>query len=378
MIYDPLTTDASGNRQPFPGNIIPANRINPWAREFLKAIPMPTRNVDDSGGNLPAQDVIKDKAQQGSIKIDHHFTGNIGLSGVYLYQNSSEPDRNFFPDAPYAYPSYQLDRAINVFVLNNTYIMNPSTVATLRFGMNTFDDDNSLPFPFDAHALGFDKAFVDAIPVQKFPSVTLTGYQGTGFTGVNNRNYYSYGGNGTVTRLAGGHSLKLGADYRIMGVKAENFGQSAGSLHVQWPVHRIERQQSAATSRNAIADLMLGYPSSGIVRPEHAGQQLDQLLQRLRAGRLARERSPDDELRRAVRARDGLSRSRQQAGRRLRPEGRQPAQRHDPGRVDPLNPTASRQVKGGLLYAGQNGAKQRDRQSAGGQGLAAVRRSPSA
>ena len=28
-IYDPLTTDAAGNRTAFPGNIIPANRINP-------------------------------------------------------------------------------------------------------------------------------------------------------------------------------------------------------------------------------------------------------------------------------------------------------------------------------------------------------------
>ena len=66
------------------------------------------------------------------------------MSGVYLFQNSSEPDRNFFPEAKCAYPSYQLDRSINVFVFNNTYILNPSTVATFRFGLNTFNDDNSL------------------------------------------------------------------------------------------------------------------------------------------------------------------------------------------------------------------------------------------
>ena len=68
------------------------------------------------------------------------------------------------------------------------------------------------------------------MPVKKFPSVTTTGYQGTGFSGVNNRNYYTYGGNGTITKLIGGHSYKVGADYRILGVKAENFGQSAGSF----------------------------------------------------------------------------------------------------------------------------------------------------
>ena len=119
-IYDPLSRDAAGNRLPFPNNQIPQNRISPFAREYLKAIPLPSNVLPTGIGELPAQDVINDAAQQGSLKIDHHFTDNIGLSGVYLYQNSSEPDRNFFPEAPYAYPSYQLDRAINVFVLNNT------------------------------------------------------------------------------------------------------------------------------------------------------------------------------------------------------------------------------------------------------------------
>ena len=276
-IYDPLTTDASGNRQPFPNNIIPQNRISPLAREYLKAIPLPATVLATGIGNLPAQDVINDAAQQGSLKLDHHFTDNIGLSGVYLYQNSSEPDRNFFPDAPYAYPSYQLDRAINVFVLNNTYIVNSSTVATLRFGMNTFEDDNSLPYDFDPATLGFSQSFLSAMPVKKFPSVTTTGYQGTGFSGVNNRNYYTYGGNGTITKLIGGHSFKIGADYRLLGVKAENFGQSAGSFTFNG---QFTAANPTVNVRNAIADLLLGCPVVRIVHAELAGQQLREVLQR--------------------------------------------------------------------------------------------------
>src|SRR4029453_4587312 len=37
-IYDPLTTDAAGNRTAFPGNIIPANRINPTGQAFANAL----------------------------------------------------------------------------------------------------------------------------------------------------------------------------------------------------------------------------------------------------------------------------------------------------------------------------------------------------
>ena len=72
---------------------------------------------------------------------------------------------------------------INVFVLNNTYIMGPTTVLTLRYGMNTFRDDNALPFDFDTHTFGWNKAFADAIPVQKFPSFAFTSYGSTGYSG---------------------------------------------------------------------------------------------------------------------------------------------------------------------------------------------------
>lgn len=263
IIYDPLTTDAAGNRQPFPGNIIPAHRINPVGRNMVNALPLPTDNVDNGAVNLPAQDIVESTAYQTSFKIDHNFSDSVTLNGVYLYQKSSEPDANYYPDAPYAAPSYQLERVVNVFVLNNTYIVNPTTVATFRGGLNTFADDNTLPYPFDAHTLGFNPAFADAIPVQKFPALTLTGYNGTGFTGQADRTYYSWGLNGSLTKLLGAHSLKVGADYRILGGRALAYGQSAGSYTFNGRFTGSNANNPSATSQNAIADLLLGYPSAG-------------------------------------------------------------------------------------------------------------------
>src|SRR4029450_2438745 len=41
-IYDPLTGDVGGNgRVPFPGNIVPANRISPIAQRLIRFIPEP-------------------------------------------------------------------------------------------------------------------------------------------------------------------------------------------------------------------------------------------------------------------------------------------------------------------------------------------------
>ena len=352
-IYDPLNTDANGVRQPFPGNIIPANRISPWAREYLKAIPL-AESVQPTGeGRLPAQDVIKDAAQQGSLKLDHHFNDAIGMSGVYLFQNSSEPNRNFFPDAKYAYASYQLDRAVNVFVLNNTYIVNSSTVATLRFGMNTFEDDNSLPFDFDPATLGFAPSFVNAMPVKKFPAITTTGYQGTGFTGVNNRDYYTYGGNGTITKLIGGHSYKVGADYRLLGVKAENFGQSSGSFTFNGS---FTAANPTTNTRNSIADLLLGFPSSGsFVRNSPVNNYVTYYSAYFQDDWRASNKLT---LNYGVRfeKESGLAEADNQLVVGFDKNATSPLNVTIP--ADPVAGTPARQVKGGLLYAGQNGNKE--------------------
>src|SRR5690606_10620443 len=136
------------------------------------------------------------------------------------------------------------------------------TVATFRFGMNTFDDDYSLPFPFDMREVpGINPSFANSIPVQKFPSLTLTGYNGTGFTGVSDTRYYSWGLNGSVTKLAGAHSFKMGADYRIIGVDSLSYGQSAGSYTFNGRFTGANANTPGNTG-NAIADLLLGYPFS--------------------------------------------------------------------------------------------------------------------
>jgi hypothetical protein len=357
-IYDPLTTDAAGNRTAFPGNVIPATRINPTGRSLLNAIPVPTLNpsLDNSNPNLPVQDLVASKAFQTSIKLDHHFNDSMSLNGLYLFQDTGEPDSNFYPDAPYAAGSYQLDRRVHVFVLNNTYIVNPSTVATFRFGMNTFDDNYSLPFPFDMHSVpGINPAFADAIPVQKFPSLTMTGYAGTGFTGQSDSHYYSWGLNGAVTKLAGAHSFKVGADYRIIGVDSLAYGQSAGSYTFNGRF-TAANANSQGTSGNAIADMLLGYPFSGTLS---LNSRFDNFLNYYGAFVQDDWRMTDK-----LTVNYGV-RFEHETG--LSERDKQLAVGFDRSAVSPLNVTipavpeaglAARQVTGGLIFAGQNGANE--------------------
>jgi len=84
-IYDPLTTDASGARQPFPGNRIPPSRLQGPLFEFLRShTPRPTRPVNplaDANWVGPFPEVFgKDTLM---ARLDHQVTERDTVSGRF-------------------------------------------------------------------------------------------------------------------------------------------------------------------------------------------------------------------------------------------------------------------------------------------------------
>ena len=249
VIRDPATG------QPFQGNIIPANRINPVGQKLASYFPKPQNDVDNGNTNFSMTDLLPNKAYQYTTKLDHHFNDAVAVSGFYLRQVTHEANSNYNPENKFVGASYQLDRVIKTFVLNNTYIMNNSTVLTLRGGYNKFDDNYNLPVPFDAAALYNNAALTNQMSdTNRFPTMTITGYKGSGWTNRQANGYYQYGANGTLSKLTGTHNFKLGGDYRVLGSEALNYGASTGTFMF-----------TGTYSGNAMADLILGYPQSGSV-----------------------------------------------------------------------------------------------------------------
>jgi len=234
----------------FPGNQIPASRLDPVGLAIAKSFPTPDSQVDNGNSNFSMTDLLPSQAYQFTTKIDHHFNDAISLSGFGLRQVTHEANSNYNPVNKYVGSSYQLDRVIKTFVVNNTYVLNSSTVLTLRGGYNHFDDNYNLPYAFDAAALfnnpGLTNQFSDN---NRFPTTTITGYKGSGFTNRQANGYYQYGGNGTLSHLMGSHNVKVGGDYRTIGATSLNYGASTGSYTF-----------SGGFSGNALADLLLGYP----------------------------------------------------------------------------------------------------------------------
>src|ERR671912_1003604 len=184
VIYDPLTGDANGNnRQPFPGNVIPANRLNPVAVKMLSYLPAPTSDVARTGvNNFASVAEINDRAMMYTGKVDHRFSDKVSLSGFYLYNATDDPCANSVypglnnPNRFIDRSDYLLIRRVKMLALNNTWLPGNNTVGTLRFGMTEFIDDDTLSIDYDPADLGFSQTYLSQIQVKKMPRVDLVDY----------------------------------------------------------------------------------------------------------------------------------------------------------------------------------------------------------
>lgn len=275
VIYDPLTGDASGNnRQPFQGNIIPDSRINNVARAITGYLPTPDRDVSDGNINFTRTAEIHDRAIMYTGKVDHRFTDSVSLSGFYLYNKSNEPCANYWEPGltspnRFADPGdYILQRRVSVLALNNTWLPSNNTVLTLRYGYTKFIDDDTLSADFDTSTLGFSPRFLNASQIDKFPQVRATDYDSADygrFAGAidpTERNWHSWGVNGALTRLVGRHTLKFGADFRWIGLDFQSFQDTSGDFRFdRYFTSSNPLTNGTATSGNAFASFLLGYPS---------------------------------------------------------------------------------------------------------------------
>jgi hypothetical protein len=345
-IRDPLTG------QPFPNNVIPASRLNPIGTKLASYLPPADQQVDTGSSNFSMTDLLPNKANQFTVKLDHHFNDATALSGFILRQETHEANSNYNPVNDFVGSSYQLDRVIKTFVVNNTYVMNSSTVLTVRGGYNKFDDNYNLndrsgnPLNFDVTSLGWPSSLTGQMSdTHRFPSMTITGYKGSGWTTRQANGYYQYGANGTLSKLSGSHNVKLGGDYRIIGVDSLNYGASTGNFTF-----------SGGFSGNALADLLLGYPQSS-----SAGVPLNAQLNgyvRYYSGYV----QDDWRVNNRLTVNYGL-RLEHETG--MMEKNDQETVNFDQSAVNPLNGQVNlldpvtgqrRQILGGLIFAGENGA----------------------
>ncbi|HSF20213.1 MAG TPA: TonB-dependent receptor [Vicinamibacteria bacterium] len=273
-IYDPLTYNpATGTRSPFPGNVIPANRIDPAGKALADLL------LTVGEGPIPMTALLRNTANEPTFKIDHSFNERWQLSGTYLYYKSEEPANPFYTNyvgasEPLAFDTGAaiLFRNVNSVAINLTNIPSDDSVVTVRYGYNRFYDSNDDPI-FDIADLPFSSTFQQQFNdagLTAFPAVDVEGY-GTDENTTSSGTHGSWNDNditwksqelsGVYSKFVGSHTIKAGLQYRKIGVDTFDPGYGAAFYFEPGLTQGPSATSPAAGTGDAMASLLLGLPT---------------------------------------------------------------------------------------------------------------------
>jgi hypothetical protein len=272
QIYDPATRRAIGagrfQEDPFPGNIIPSNRISPIAQKILGFYSLPTiAGTRDGTNNLPEPDLAENVIYYvHTARVDHSFSDRHRMfSSFRKYRRVSDLNEYFHNLTTgqffqYLYTGAQFD---------DVYTFSPSFVLNLRYGYNRFIRTYDAPPDsrgFDLTSLGWPASWNNSIPasIRRFPYITIAGYQST-YNGTLWRPDDSHTFAGTFNKVAGTHSLKFGTEYRIYRQNQFNYDNvSTGELDfgTTWTSGPLD-SSAASPIGQGLASLLLGLPTGG-------------------------------------------------------------------------------------------------------------------
>lgn len=276
QIYNPFTRRSVGGgrfqQDPFPGNIIPQNMINPVARAALEYIARPlTPGAADGTSNFQNPSLPETiKYATNTIRVDHVLTGQQRLYGRFSWYDRNSNYNNYFNNLATGEWFKFISRQAAV---DHVYVLNGSTVLNLRYGYNWFvrgTDTNPANHGFDLTSLGFPGAYSSAIPddVRRFPRFDIAGYQGTGFGGEFRPNE-THSFIATVNKSMGTHSFRTGLEFRRYRETSRFFGNNQTgqfTFDTTWTRGPLDNSTGAPGSLGqSFAAFLLGLPTSGTV-----------------------------------------------------------------------------------------------------------------
>jgi hypothetical protein len=271
-IYDPASTRLQGNtfvRDPYPGNRIPSSAVDPIARQIVALYPLPNASGDPvtGAGNhlLSFKDPVFDNGYV--WKIDHRFSDRHSVFFRYSWRQFGVDRQGAFKNAV----TGDIDRRDAPGVaFDDTFAVNPTTVLNFRYGLARFTTlSQSDNVGSDMSALGFSPSFISLLPFQAIPSISIS----NGLTSLSAANKSSRGaedshtGRASIMKVAGRHTVKTGAEFRLLNSNVASLGaNAAGAFSFDQGFTRGPNPQVAgANLGHGLASFLLGVPASGSV-----------------------------------------------------------------------------------------------------------------
>jgi hypothetical protein len=275
QIYDPFTTreDATPGRyrrDPLPGNIIPASRIDPMALKVLEYWPKANQagTADFRQNYFRTRDIDRNNRNM-TGKIDHNFSESHRM----FFRLSNNQHDNTQDTLPGLASGTILDRTTYGAVIDDVYVFSPRTLLNLRWGV-TYEDDATTRRSqmMDLTTLGFPQSLVNEIMTKStpggiaFPQISVDGLQKLGDAGGNQIGTLYHTWAGTLTRTTGNHSFRIGGEHRLQRENAFNYGAVSPNLtfSTNWTRGPLDSATGSANGvGQGLATMLFGLPTSG-------------------------------------------------------------------------------------------------------------------
>lgn len=271
IIYDPFTTRANGSafvRDPFPGNMVPGNRMDKVGQAYMKYYPMPNTagNAWTNANNYYNQGSSALDIDQIDGRFDHNFAASHRLFARYSYRNQDSLPAVLWPKELTAAETTNNERnRMHNGVVDYTMTPGPTTVVNLRAGYSrSLYFYENLGLGFSASDLGFSNALNTAGGLSMFPVVSASGYTTLGNQDNRRNAFVTYSFASSVSKMMGGHTIKAGYDGRLIQVNNRESRATSGTFSFSAGMTQGPNPTTAASNRgNSIASLLLGTGSSG-------------------------------------------------------------------------------------------------------------------
>lgn len=268
-VYDPLTGNADGSgRLPFPGNVIPANRLSAAAQKINAFYPLP--NLAGGQNNYFAAAVPKFDRDYIDTKLNwnrserHQIWGKYGhmsalVSGSPIFGQGGGP-------APGADPGVG-DTKINNGSIGHTYTFSPTVILDGVFGYQRQDQQVT----GTDYGTNFGQQF--GIPGLNGPDIRQSGFPNidNGFTGTGVPGWMplfrveeTYTTSHNVTWTKGAHELRFGFDGLLLRLdhwQPELGAGPRGYINFDGTVTSV-RNGASPNYLNSYAAFLLGLPTN--------------------------------------------------------------------------------------------------------------------
>ena len=276
-IYDPLTRVPAGNGQftgqPFPGNVIPANRINPVARRVLEYYSLPKSpglagNIFDSTlAEVADYDTTTFRLDQQVASNNKMFVRGSWYkrdSNYNEYFGNTEADGTLFQ-----FISYQA-------VIDDVHTFNPTTVLNVRYGWNRFERNSGQQpdaLDFDLTRLDFPAEYNSLVAdaLRRFPRFNFDGDNMVDVAyGGDFRPTTSHTAAATLSKALSSHMVRGGVEMRIY---REDSLSTANATSGEYTFNNTYTRQNSASGGDfnglqAYASFLLGLPTTtSLLRP---------------------------------------------------------------------------------------------------------------